>query len=62
MNSKTEEPLHRTFLFGVDTLNFLLKLPNTKIYSIIIFQQVKASGSSGANYEEPHAAELKKDF
>ncbi len=62
MNPKTEELLHRTFLFGVDTLNFLLKLPNNKVYSIIIFQLAKASTSSGANYEEAQAAESKKDF
>jgi len=62
MNPKTEELLDRTFLFGIDTLKFLVKLPNNKIYSIIIFQLAKASTSSGANYEEAQGAESKKDF
>jgi four helix bundle protein len=62
MNSKTEELLERTFLFGIDTLNLLLKLPNHKVFSIIIFQLAKASTSTGANYEEAQAAESKKDF
>ena len=62
MNPKTEELLERTFLFGIDTLNFLLKLPNNKVYSIIIYQLAKASTSSGANYEEAQGAESKKDF
>jgi hypothetical protein len=52
MNPKTEELLERTFLFGVDTLNFLLKLPNNKVYSIIIYQLAKASTSTYSNYEE----------
>ena len=62
MNPKTEELLERTFLFGVDTLNFLLKLPNNKVYSIIIYQLAKASTSAGSNYEEAQAAESKRDF
>lgn len=62
MNPKTEELLNRTFLFGIDTLKFLLKLPSNKIFSIIIFQLAKASTSSGANYEEAQGAESKKDF
>jgi four helix bundle protein len=62
MNPKTEELLERTFLFGVDTLNFLLMLPKNKVYSIIIFQLAKASTSVGSNYEEAQAAESKKDF
>jgi four helix bundle protein len=62
MNPKTEELLERTFLFGVDTLNFLSKLPNNNVYSIIIYQLAKASTSTGSNYEEAQAAESKKDF
>ena len=62
MNSKTEELLERTFLFGVDTLNLLLKLPDNKVYLIIIYQLAKASTSAGSNYEEAQAAESKKDF
>jgi hypothetical protein len=34
MSPKTEELLERTFLFGVDTLLFLSKLPNSKVYLI----------------------------
>lgn len=37
MNPKTEELLERTFSFGVDTLKFLLELPNNKVFEIIIF-------------------------
>ena len=62
MNSKTEELLERTFLFGVDTLNLLLKLPDNKVYLIIIYQLAKASTSAGSNYEEAQAAESKKRF
>ncbi len=62
MNPKTEQLLDRTFAFGVDTLNFLLKIPNNKVYAIIIYQLAKSSTSSGANYEEAQAAESKKDF
>jgi len=54
--------LERTFLFGVDTINFLLKLPNNKVYSIIIYQLTKSSTSCGANYEEAQGAETKRDF
>lgn len=38
MNSKTEELLQRTFDFGVNCLQFLDKLPKTKVYGIITFQ------------------------
>ncbi len=62
MNQKTEELLERTFLFGVNSLKFLLKLPNNKVYSVIVYQLAKASTSAGANYEESQAAESKKDF
>ena len=62
MNPKTKVLLDRTFAFGVDTLNFLLKVPNKKVYSVIIYQLAKSSTSAGANYEEDQAAESKKDF
>jgi four helix bundle protein len=62
MNPKTEELLERTFRFGVDTLNFLMRLPGDKVYNIIIFQLGKASASSGSNYEEAQGAESPKDF
>lgn len=62
MNPKTEELLNRTFLFGVDTLKFLISLPKEKVYNIIIFQLAKASTSTGSNYEEAQGAESSKDF
>ena len=62
MNSKTEELLHRTFLFGVNTLKFLNTLPNTIANKVIIYQLAKSSTSVGANYEESQAAESKDDF
>ncbi|MGE5861937.1 MAG: four helix bundle protein [Ignavibacteria bacterium] len=62
MNSKTEELLQRTFDFGVNCLQFLDKLPKTKVYGIITFQLEKASTSLGSNYEEAQSAESAKDF
>ncbi|HVO75861.1 MAG TPA: four helix bundle protein [Ignavibacteriaceae bacterium] len=62
MNPKTEELLERVFLFGVDTLKFLMTLPKEKVYNIPIFQLGKASTSSGSNYEEAQGAESPKDF
>jgi four helix bundle protein len=62
MNSKTEELLDRVFLFGVDTLKFLMTLPKEKVYGIVIYQLGKASTSSGSNYEEAQGAESPKDF
>jgi len=62
MNPKTEELLDRTFLFGVDTLKFLMTLPKDKVYGIAVFQLGKASTSSGSNYEEAQGAESSKDF
>lgn len=62
MNSKTEELLQRTFLFGVNTLKFLNSLPYTTVNKVIINQLAKSSTSVGANYEESQAAESKDDF
>ncbi|MBI5476208.1 MAG: four helix bundle protein [Ignavibacteriales bacterium] len=62
MNSKTEELLQRTFLFGVNTLKFLNTLSYTIANKVIINQLAKSSTSVGANYEESQAAESKDDF
>jgi len=62
MNPKTEELLDRTFLFGVNTLKFLMTLPKVKVYDIAVFQLAKASTSAGANYEEAQGAESSRDF
>jgi four helix bundle protein len=62
MNSKTEELLQRTFLFGVNTLKFLNTLPAITINKVIIYQLAKSATSIGANYEESQAAESKDDF
>jgi len=62
MDPKTEKLLERTFLFGVDTLKFLMTLPKDKVYGIIIYQLGKASTSAGSNYEEAQGAESPKDF
>jgi four helix bundle protein len=62
MNSKTEELLQRTFLFGVNTLKFLNSLPYTIANKVIIYQLAKSATSVGANYEESQAAESKDDF
>jgi four helix bundle protein len=62
MNPETEKLLERTFLFGVDTLKFLMTLSKVQAYGIVIFQLGKASTSSGSNYEEAQGAESTKDF
>ena len=62
MNPKKEELLQRTFYFGVDTLKFLMTLPNDKVFNIIIFQLGKVSTSLRSNYEEAQGAESSKDF
>lgn len=62
MNSKTEELLQRTFLFGINTLKFLNTLSYTIANKVIINQLAKSSTSIGANYEESQAAESKDDF
>lgn len=52
----------RFFAFAVDVIRKVRTLPDTKEYSAIIYQVVKASTSVGANYEEAQAAVSKADF
>ncbi len=62
MNDKTKELLERTFVFGVNLLKFLRKLPDDYIYRIPKVQLGRSSVSIGANYEEAQGAVSKRDF
>ncbi len=52
----------RLFDFAVRTIKFCRTLPRGKEYEIIKYQLIKASSSSGANYEEAQGAISKADF
>jgi len=52
----------RLFRFTIDVLTFLGSLPKNPEAQVIRYQLAKASGSSGANYEEAQAASSKADF
>jgi four helix bundle protein len=54
--------MERTFVFGVDVLKFMRKLPDDYIYRIPKGQLGRSSVSIGANYEEAQGAVSKKDF
>lgn len=62
MNEKTQQLLDRTFIFGVNTLRFLKRLPEEHIYKIPKMQLARSATSIGANYEEAQGASSKKDF
>lgn len=52
----------RIFDFVVQVFKFLRTLPNTPEYSVIRYQLLKASSSTGANYEEAQAGSSRADF
>lgn len=52
----------RIFDFVVRVFKFLRTLPNTPEYSVIRNQLLKASSSTGANYEEAQAGSSRADF
>jgi len=52
----------RLFDFGVRVILYCRLLPRQPEYKIIIYQLVKSSTSSGANYEEAQGAGSKADF
>lgn len=52
----------RLFEFAVRCIKFLRTLSNATEYTIIKYQLVKCSTSSGANYEEAQGAISKADF
>lgn len=62
MNEKTLKLLERTFLFGVEILKFLNRLPYNQIYKIPILQLGRSATSVGANYQEAQGAVSKRDF
>jgi len=52
----------RLFNFAVEIIKLIRKLPKGKEYDVISYQLIKASTSSGANYDEAQAAVSKPDF
>jgi len=52
----------RLFNFAVEIIRLIRKLPKGKEYDVISYQLIKASTSSGANYDEAQAAVSKPDF
>jgi four helix bundle protein len=52
----------RLFKFAVDSLKFLVKLPDSPELRTIRYQLSKSATSSGANYEEAQAGSSKADF
>lgn len=52
----------RLFEFVVRVFKFLRTLPNTSEYSVVRYQLLKASSSTGANYEEAQAGSSRADF
>ena len=52
----------RLFIFSVRTIKFLKILHKSPEVSVIRYQLIKSSTSSGANYEEAQAGSSKADF
>jgi four helix bundle protein len=52
----------RLFKFAVNVIKLIRLLPKSKEYNVISYQLIKASTSSGANYDEAQAAVSKPDF
>ena len=52
----------RLFNFSVNVIKLIRELPKGKEYDVINYQLIKASTSSGANYEEAQGAVSKADF
>ena len=52
----------RLFNFAINVIKYLRKLDKSKDIDVISYQLIKASTSSGANYEEAQSASSKADF
>ena len=52
----------RLFAFVVGVFKFLRTLPDNKENSVIRYQLLKSSSSTGANYEEAQAGSSRADF
>ena len=52
----------RLFEFAVNVIKLIRLLPKSKEYDVISYQLIKASTSTGANYDEAQAAVSKADF
>ena len=62
MKSKRKDLSERLLDFAADVITLLGTLNKTAVGQHIGYQLIKASTSSGANYEEACGAESKKDF
>ncbi len=62
MNERTIVLLERTFVYGINVLKFLRKLPDDYIYRIPKGQLGRSAASIGANYEEAQGTVSRKDF
>ena len=62
MSEKAQQLLDRTFLFGVNAIKFLRKLPDNYIDRVSKGQLARSSTSIGSNYEEAQGAVSKRDF
>ena len=59
---KENDLTKRLLNFVIDSIIFLRNLPNTEEYRVIKYQLIKATTSSGANYEEAQGGSSKADF
>ncbi len=62
LNPKQYDLEERTFKFTKKVIEFCKKLPKTVENIELIKQEIRASGSVGANYIEANEALSKKDF
>lgn len=62
MTGKKNELQERLFQFVVRVFRFLRTLPNNQENSVIRYQLLKSSSSTGANYEEAQAGSSRADF
>ncbi len=60
---KTKKSLkYRTYIFSLDIINLLKKLPKNYIYNILGKQVLRSATSVGANIIEAQAGRSKRDF
>jgi len=60
--SNKEELKHRSYKFSIKVVKFTSKLPNQRVFWVIIDQLLRAAMSIGANVIEARAASSKRDF
>lgn len=62
MANGKQELKYRTYEFSVKLVKFCSKLPNSRIYWVIMDQLLRAGTSIGANVIEAQAGSSKRDF